>query len=81
MTEKNKESSKTVLKSIGQNFKKSRIAFKVGFVANSVAVLAFILCLLRVFSFYAVITFGVCILIALLAYGVLLIDTLNHKAK
>ncbi len=81
MTEKNKESSKAGLKVIGQNFKKSKFAFKVGMVANSLAVLAFILCLLRIFSLYAIITFGVCILIALFAYGVLLIDTLNHRAK
>ncbi|MFV0343501.1 MAG: hypothetical protein ACK5JH_11550 [Anaerocolumna sp.] len=81
MTEKNKESSKTVLKSIGQNFKKSKIAFKVGFVANCLAVLAFILCLFRIFSLYAIITFGVCTLIAFFAYGVLLIDTLNHRTK
>lgn len=81
MTEKNIEGSKTVLKKFGQNFKKSKIAFKVGLVANSISVLAFILCLLRIFSLYAIITFGVCILIAFFAYGVLLIDTLIHRAK
>lgn len=81
MTEKNNEGSKTVLKRIGQNFKESKISFKVGLVANFISVLALILCLLRIFSLYSIITFGVCILIAFFAHGVLLIDILIHRAK
>lgn len=81
MSKKNMESSKTLFKRIGQNFKKSKVAFKIGLVANCIAILAFILCLLRIYSLYAVITFGVCILIAFIAFGVLLVDTLNHRAK
>ncbi len=81
MTEENKESSKITLKNIGQNFKKSKSAFKVGLVANTIAVLAFILSLLRIFSLYAVIAFGVCTIIAFIAYGVLFIDILTHRTK
>lgn len=81
MTEENKESSKRTLKSIGQNFKKSKGAFKVGVVANALAVLAFILSLLHIFSLYAVIAFGVCTVIAFIAYGILLIDVLSQRAK
>ncbi|MDF2539062.1 MAG: hypothetical protein K0S76_2083 [Herbinix sp.] len=81
MTEKNKKCSKTVLKSVGQNFKKSRIAFKVGFVANSLAVLTFVLCLLHIFPLYAVIIFGVCVLVSFIAHEALLIDTLIHRGK
>lgn len=81
MIEKNKGISKTDLKVIRQNFKDSKFAFKVGIVASFIAVVAFILSLLRIFSLYAIITLGVCILIAFFAYGVLLIDILIHRAK
>ena len=50
MIEENKESSKTTLQRIGQNFTKSKGAFRIGFIANTLAVLAFILNLLHIFS-------------------------------
>ena len=81
MIEENKEGSKTTLQRIRQNFKKSKGAFKIGLIANTLGLLAFILSLLRIFSLYAVITFAVCIVIAFIAYGVLLIDILTHSAK
>ncbi|MDF2542746.1 MAG: hypothetical protein K0S47_2464 [Herbinix sp.] len=81
MKDSNKISSKKVLKSIWGKIKKSKMAFKIGLVANLLAVLAFIFCLLSIFSLYAVIAFGMCLLIEFFAYGVLLIDTLSHRAK
>ena len=81
MIEENKERSGTTLKRIGQNFKKSKGAFKIGLLANTVAILAFIISLLRIFSLYAVITFGVCAVIAFIAYLVLFIDISTHRGK
>jgi hypothetical protein len=79
MKEKNKKSSKITFISIGDKFKKSSFALKVGFVANALAVLAFIFTILRMFSIFAVIAVGIFTVISILAYGVLFIETLAHR--
>lgn len=68
-------------KGIGQSFMNSHWALRIGLVANALSVLSFVFCLLRIFSFYAVITMGVCILITIVAYGVLLLDILRHRTR